>query len=267
MDRSFKNNADFKMNQQNFKLSDFGIDAKPPPPPPELRLANHSISNQCKPRRTSATTVTVTAVSQVGHHHRYVRTENARVPQQLSMMSPGHLSGSNLLQIACNRSHGAGLCNSSLMTPDRGNHHGNSPNQLGQMQNAPLADRFRLCSSSPSSSVSRSSPIVQLGSVPSPNCWKQYGGQESGVNISRNRKCVCVCVCVPLIREVNSPEILEIHQVTRESHRTRGKARTRREDWEKKRLISRKITAIRYFGRLPFSVRLHCLPPSRAMNG
>ena len=29
MDRSFKNNADFKMNQQNFKLSDFGIDIKP----------------------------------------------------------------------------------------------------------------------------------------------------------------------------------------------------------------------------------------------
>lgn len=26
MDRSFKNNADFKMNQQNFKLSDFSIE-------------------------------------------------------------------------------------------------------------------------------------------------------------------------------------------------------------------------------------------------
>lgn len=28
MDRSFRNNADFKMNQQNFKLSDFGIETK-----------------------------------------------------------------------------------------------------------------------------------------------------------------------------------------------------------------------------------------------
>ncbi|XP_032683627.1 protein daughterless isoform X7 [Odontomachus brunneus] len=165
MDRSFKNNADFKMNQQSFKLSDFGIDAKP-----ESRVASNLSSNQLSRR---------SAVGQVGHHHhRYVHTEN--VPQQLPTMSRLATGGSNLLllQVACSRPHGGGPCGSSLMTCDRGNRH--SPNQLGQMQNAPLADRFRVSSSSPSSSASGSSPIVQLGSVPSPNCWKQYGGQESG---------------------------------------------------------------------------------------
>ncbi|XP_019697957.1 transcription factor 12 isoform X4 [Harpegnathos saltator] len=183
MERSFKNNADFKMNQQSFKLSDFGIEARPE----RSRVANHASGNQCKPRRPA---VTAAASGQVGgHHHRYVHVENARVPQQLPMTSPGRLaaSGSSLLQLACNRSHD-GPCNSTLMTSDRdgggggggGNRHADSPNQLGQMQNAPLAERFRTSSSSPGGSVSGSSPIVQLGSVPSPNCWKQYGGQESG---------------------------------------------------------------------------------------
>lgn len=184
------------MNQQNFKLSDFGIEAKP-----ESRVAN-SPSDQCTSRRATTTTATAAANAavQIGrHHHRYVHAENARVPQQLPTISSGRLaaSGSNLLQVACSRSHG-GPCNSApLMTSDRGNNrHGSSPNPLGQMQNVTiLSDRFPTSSGSPNSSVqSGSSPIIQLGSVPSPNCWKQYGGQESGVNIRRLMTAgLCVC--------------------------------------------------------------------------
>ncbi|XP_019885793.2 transcription factor 12 isoform X17 [Ooceraea biroi] len=150
MDRSLKNNADFKMNQQNFKLTDFGIDVKS-----NHESKNAGRSNRCK----------VGQNAQV--NHRYVHAENARV-QQIPM-SPGLASGSSLLQVACNHPH-ASPCN-SLMTS---NHHRNSPNQLGQIQNAPVADRFQ--ASSPSNLSTGS--IVQLGS--SPSYWKQYGGQESG---------------------------------------------------------------------------------------
>lgn len=156
MDRSFKNNADFKMNQQNFKLTDFGIDVKS-----SHESKNAAQSNQCKVRRNAQV------------NHRYVHAENARV-QQISM-NPGRVvaSGTSLLQVACNHSHSS-PCN-SLMTS---NHHRNSPNQLGQIQNTPVADRFQ--ASSPNN-LSGTGSIVQLGS--SPSYWKQYGGQESGVNI------------------------------------------------------------------------------------
>jgi len=150
MDRSFKNKADFKMNQQNFKLTDFGIDAKP-----SHESRNAAASGRCKIRRSAQL------------DHRYVRAENARVP-----MNPTRLaSGSSLLQVACGHPR-VSPCN-SLMTS---NHRGNSPNQLGQMQNAP--ERFQ--ASSPSN-LSGAGSIARLGS--SPSYWKQYGGQESGVNM------------------------------------------------------------------------------------
>ncbi|KAL6443725.1 hypothetical protein ACFW04_001664 [Cataglyphis niger] len=153
MDRSFKNNADFKMNQQNFKLSDFGIDVK----------SGHEskTAGQCKVRRSAQ-----------------VSQRNAHVQQQVAMSSARlAASGTNLLQIACNRSRaGPILCN----TPMTSNSVQHSSNQPGQMQNAPVTERFQ--ASSPGN-LSATSSIVQLSS--SPNYWKQYGGQESGVNISR----------------------------------------------------------------------------------
>ncbi|XP_024883968.1 transcription factor 12 isoform X1 [Temnothorax curvispinosus] len=155
MDRSFKNNADFKMNQQNFKLSDFGIDVKSGHEP---KAAGQS--NQCKVRRGAQ-------VSQ-----RYVHAENAHV-RQVSMSSGRLASGSNLLQVACNRSRAG-----PLVTSNGNNQHRNSPSQLGQLQNAAAAattDRFQ--TSSPSN-LSGTGPIMQLSS--SPSYWKQYGGQESG---------------------------------------------------------------------------------------
>lgn len=148
MDRSFKNNADFKMNQQNFKLSDFGIDVKSGH---ESKTVGQS--GQCKVRRGAP------QVSQ-----RYIHAESV---QQVPTNSSGRLvSGSNLL--ACNRSR-VSSCN-PLMTS----------NQLGQMQNAPATDRFQAPSPS---NLSGTGSIMQLGS--SPSYWKQYGGQESGVNIRR----------------------------------------------------------------------------------
>lgn len=157
MDRSFKNNADFKMNQQNFKLSDFGIDVKLGREP---KTAGQG--NQCKVRRGAQ-------VSQ-----RYVHAENAHVRQ--IPMSPARLaSGPNLLQVACNRSSPLVMSNGSR----------SSPSQLGQLQNVAAAattDRFQTSSPSnlPGSGIC---PILQLSS--SPSYWKQYGGQESGVNITR----------------------------------------------------------------------------------
>ncbi|XP_018306816.1 transcription factor 12 isoform X4 [Mycetomoellerius zeteki] len=154
MDRSFKNNADFKMNQQNFKLSDFGIDVKSGH---ESKTTGQN--NQCKTRRSAQ-------VSQ-----RYIHAENTHVRQ--IPISPGQLaSGSNLLQVVCNRSRA-----SPLMTSNS-NQHRNNPSQLGQLQNiaaAAAADRFQ--TSSPSN-LSGTGPIMQLSS--SPSYWKQYGGQESG---------------------------------------------------------------------------------------
>ncbi|XP_072748564.1 transcription factor 4-like isoform X7 [Anoplolepis gracilipes] len=149
MDRSFKNNADFKMNQQNFKLSDFGIDVK----------ANHESktadqNNQCKVRRSAQ-------VSQRNAHVQQVAITSGRLAA----------NGTNLLQIACNRSRAGPLCN-TLMTSNSIQH---SSKQPGQMQNASVTDRFQ--ASSPGN-LSATSSIVQLSS--SPNYWKQYGGQESG---------------------------------------------------------------------------------------
>jgi len=157
MDRSFKNNADFKMNQQNFKLSDFGIDVKSGH---ESKITGQN--NQCKTRRSVQVT-------------RYVHAENAHVRQ--IPMSPGRLaSGSNLLQVVCNRSRA-----NPLMTSNS-NQHRNSPSQLGQLQNvAAAAATDRFLTSSPSN-LSGTGSIMQLSS--SPSYWKQYGGQESGVNIN-----------------------------------------------------------------------------------
>ncbi|EFN73706.1 hypothetical protein EAG_15141 [Camponotus floridanus] len=150
MDRSFKNNADFKMNQQNFKLSDFGIDVKS-----GLESKTAGQSNQCKVRRSAQ-----------------VSQRNAHV-QQVAMSSGRALaaSGTNLLQIACNRSRAGPPCNTP-MTSSSIQHNSNQP---GQMQNASVTDRFQ--ASSPGN-LSVTSSIVQLSS--SPNYWKQYGGQESG---------------------------------------------------------------------------------------
>jgi len=155
MDRSFKNNADFKMNQQNFKLSDFGIEMKS-----GHESKTVSQNNLCKVRRGAQ-------VSQ-----RYVHAENAHVLQISGRLA----SGSNLLQVACNRSR-----TSPLMTSN-GNQHRNSSSQLGQLQNAAAAAADRFQTSSPSN-LSGTGPIMQLSS--SPSYWKQYGGQESGVNIAR----------------------------------------------------------------------------------
>lgn len=149
------------MNQQNFKLSDFGIDVKSGH---ESKIVGQN--NQCKVRRGAQ-------VSQ-----RYVHTENIHVRQV--PMSPGQLaSRSNLLQVACNRPR-----TSPLMISNDNQQHRNNPSQLGQLQNVVAAAVDRFQTSSPSN-LSGTGPIMQLSS--SPSYWKQYGGQESGVNTYNER--------------------------------------------------------------------------------
>nr|XP_012139563.1 PREDICTED: protein daughterless isoform X12 [Megachile rotundata] len=149
MDRSFKNNADFKMNQQNFKLSDFGIETK------SIHACEHS-----KARYSQIASVQKTRQMQIGPGRHVAPGTNGSSPLQL---------------VVCNRSQltsdGSALtCNVQLR---------DSPNQsqsMGQLQNVTV-DRFRV--SSPSSSAgSMLQPIVS--SAPSPGYWNQYGGQESG---------------------------------------------------------------------------------------
>lgn len=155
MDRSFKNSADFRMNQQNFKLSDFGIETKP----------SHG-AEQCKAGS------------------RYGQIANMQL-QQVQMrpgrrVGPGSSGGSGSLQVACSRSrltsNGSALTGNSQ--PRR------SPSQsqsIGQLQNV-TGDRFQ--ASSPSNLTGSGGSMLQpaVSSVPSPSYWSHYSGQESGVN-------------------------------------------------------------------------------------
>lgn len=159
MDRSFRNNADFKMNQQNFKLSDFGIDARP-----DSRNAGRG---------------------KAGGGHRYAHAENAHV--QLVPMSAGgravggrdNGNGSILLQSAA-RSRSRASPRGTLAIACNGDRRCGSPNQLAQMQSATVTDGYR--ASSPGDLSGGAGSIARLASVPTPSRWKPYGGQESGVN-------------------------------------------------------------------------------------
>lgn len=149
MDRGFENNLDFTMNQQNFQLSDFGIEAKP----------SHA-NDRCN-----------------GASSRY-RVANVQVQQ--AQMRPGRLGpgpgASSTLQVGCNRSRI--VSNGSVLTC---NSQRRSPNQssIGQLQK--VGDRFQ--ASSPNN-LSGTGPMLQpsVSSVPSPGYWNHYSGQESGVN-------------------------------------------------------------------------------------
>lgn len=178
------------MNQQNFKLSDFGIDVKS-----ESRIT--CTYAQCKIRRT--------VQQQIVHSRGYSFHDDDRHVQQVPMCSVtsdssvSPVTGSNLpllLQVqACDRSRS---CFGSLIAFNNPNDYprnGNT-NQNGQTTatSASAMDRFQ-ASSPPCNNLqsATTSSLVQLGgggvcsSVPSPNAgyWKQYGGggQESGVNM------------------------------------------------------------------------------------
>ncbi|XP_033306212.1 transcription factor 12 isoform X10 [Bombus vosnesenskii] len=142
MDRSFESNADFKMNQQNFKLSDFGIKMEP-----------------CY------------AIEQCSTASRYAQI--ATVQSQRMQMRTGRLgsgnNGSSPLRVGCNLSQlpsncSALTCNSQ---PRR------SPNRSQNVS----GDRFQAASPN-----NLSGNVLQpaVSSVPSPGYWNQYGGQESG---------------------------------------------------------------------------------------
>lgn len=150
MDRSFKNNADFKMNQQNFKLSDFGIETKP-----------RHVLDQCK------------NATKYGHQI-VVGVQSQQMQMRAGRLSGSGNNGSSGLQAGCNLSQ----LPSSCATLTCNSQPRRSPNQL---QSVPV-DRFR--ASSPNN-LAGSVLQPNVSSVPSPGYWNQYGGQESGVNMSQ----------------------------------------------------------------------------------
>ncbi|OAD54287.1 hypothetical protein WN48_08120 [Eufriesea mexicana] len=146
MDRSFKNNADFKMHQQNFKLNDFRLESK-----------TCQTIEQCKGSSRCAGVASV---------------QSQQMQMRVGRLGSGN-NGSNPLQVGCNLSQlpsncSALTCNSPLRR---------SPNRSQNVS----GDRFQ--ASSPNN-LSGSGSMLQpaVSSVPSPGYWNQYGGQESGVN-------------------------------------------------------------------------------------
>lgn len=146
MDRSFESNADFKMNQRNFKLSDFGIKMEP--------------CYAIEQRRTAS---------------RYAQI--ATVQSQRMQMRAGRLdsgsNGSSPLRVGCNLSQLPSNCSAltcNVSQPRR------SPNRSQNVS----GDRFQAASPN-----NLSGNVLQpaVSSVPSPGYWNQYGGQESGVNV------------------------------------------------------------------------------------
>ncbi|KAK1129628.1 hypothetical protein K0M31_019343 [Melipona bicolor] len=147
MDRGFKNNADFKMNLQSFKLSDFGIEMEP----------CHGL-DRCK--------------NAAKYQHRIVGVQSQQMQMRAGRLSgsiPGN-NGSSGVQAGCNLSQ----LPSSCATLTCNSQPRRSPNQLQS------ADRFR--ASSPNN-LAGSVLQPNVSSVPSPGYWNQYGGQESGVNV------------------------------------------------------------------------------------
>ncbi|XP_023288308.1 transcription factor 12 isoform X4 [Orussus abietinus] len=167
MDRSFKNNADFKMNQQNFKLSDFGIDVKL-----NHEFKNFSVNSQSKVVRTG---------SQVGL--------NFGQGEFKVQMSPNRLrTSANTGRTCSNLSQGeAGLARTS---PNNVNVFASGKNnvQTSSNQSQMLVHlQTALGTNSPPIRNSPSQLFVNGGAMQrssstlsSPTYWKQYGGQESG---------------------------------------------------------------------------------------
>ncbi|KAG7210038.1 hypothetical protein KM043_011616 [Ampulex compressa] len=159
MDRSFKNNADFKMNQQNFRLSDFGIESR----------SNHDSKSfvpngQCKTVRNGSQPCS--RYGQVPQlQHRLTDVSNAAAHPQVASNRCRPISANPAATLTCNNQ----VRSSS-----------NQSQAVGQLQNVG-ADRFQ--ASSPSN-LSGTGPMLQptVSAAASPGYWKQYGGQESGVN-------------------------------------------------------------------------------------
>ncbi|XP_035720914.1 transcription factor 12-like isoform X4 [Vespa mandarinia] len=209
MDRSFKNNVDFKMNQQNFKLRDFGIDGK-------LSSSVHSKLIRSSLVRTGS------CYSQIGS-----------VQIRGTFFSNGNRDSNNLSQNGTNElSHSllpsnirgidtSIVCNDHLRTSSSSSSSSSSPSsssssfsssssststtsssfcsssstqarKIGQSPSNLFADNFQTSTSTnnnnnnnnnngvPLSGTTSSMHQVNVSSIPSPNYWKQYGGQESG---------------------------------------------------------------------------------------
>ncbi|XP_014598947.1 PREDICTED: transcription factor 12 isoform X4 [Polistes canadensis] len=196
MDRSFKNNMDFKMNQQNFKLSDFGLDSK-------LSSSVHS-----KVIRSSVRTG-CSCYSQIESVQIRGTFSNNGDSDSNSLAQSG-TNELNLSRLASNVGRGCGIdtsivCNDHFRTSSSSSSPSSSSSspssasststsssssssqarKIGQSASNLFVDSFQTSNPSNNNPIPLSgttSSILQgnVSSIPSPNYWKQYGGQESG---------------------------------------------------------------------------------------
>lgn len=137
------------MNQQNFKLSDFGIETKP----------SH-------------------AVEQGKGSSRYAQILAVQSQQMQTRILGSPSNVSNPLQVACNRCQLTSRCTTLTCNANLRR----SPNQV---QNV-AGDQLQ--APGPNNNSAGSGTMLQptVSTIPSPGYWNRYGGQESGVNAITN---------------------------------------------------------------------------------
>lgn len=154
------------MNQQNFKLSDFGIDTK----------LNHDF----KHFNVSGQAKLVRNVSQTGSGF---GQNDFKIQARQVQMSPSRLgtspNGPNQSQTGSGHLRTSPNAPNLLQTGINGQPRTKNPNQLQNVGTGMVVHTSPSHLSGTSSMLQRSS---SLSTVPSPSYWKQYGGQESGVN-------------------------------------------------------------------------------------
>ncbi|XP_066601364.1 protein daughterless-like isoform X3 [Prorops nasuta] len=167
MDRSFKNNADFKMNQQNFKLTDFRLELKPG------QDYKNNVSNRTRSVRSSVSSANKTSQVHRSSQGRIGMTDsnNSRVVcNQSGSSSNGQnriMLGKKQLGIATKQNPGQLGVNSS---------HSHQQNQIGQIR-ATNCERYQ--SSSPAGTIAN---LSATGSSVRPNssaCKDQLQGSAN----------------------------------------------------------------------------------------
>ncbi|XP_043497186.1 transcription factor 12 isoform X3 [Polistes fuscatus] len=191
MDRSFKNNMDFKMNQQNFKLSDFGLDGK-------LSSSVHSKVIRSSVRTGCSCYSQIESVQIRGTFSNNGDSDSNSLAQSgtnelnLSRLPPNVGRGGIDISIVCNDHFRTSSSSSSSSSPSSASStstssssSSNQARKIGQSASNLFVDSFQTSNPSNNNAIPLSgttSSILQgnVSSIPSPNYWKQYGGQESG---------------------------------------------------------------------------------------
>ncbi|XP_015172382.1 PREDICTED: transcription factor 4 isoform X5 [Polistes dominula] len=195
MDRSFKNNMDFKMNQQNFKLSDFGLDGK-------LSSSVHSKVIRSSVRTGCSCYSQIESVqirgtfSNNGDSHSNSLAQSGTNELNLSRLSSNVGRRDIDTPIVCNdhfrtsssssSSSSSSPSSASSATSTSSSSSSSQARKIGQSASNLFVDSFQTSNPSNNNTAiplsGTTSSILQgnVSSIPSPNYWKQYGGQESG---------------------------------------------------------------------------------------